>query len=172
MVRHRKMLAPINSIKHYVHRSQTGIASGAILNIIVASAAVAPAVGNAFDVNIGSILKALYIEIWYVNDSASGNNNTFTMTIEKRPANATAMTFAQSANLGSYNNKANIFYATQGVQSADLDGSNSIPLFRGWIKIPKGKQRMAQGDEWVVNFAVTAGTQGIVCGLFTYKEYQ
>jgi len=54
------MVAPINSIKHYVARTNTGVATGALsTNVLVDAVAVASAGGNAFDVTEGSIVKAV-----------------------------------------------------------------------------------------------------------------
>ncbi len=165
------MVAPIMSIKHYVHRTPLNITSGGISNLIIASAEVAPAVANAFDVAEGSILKALYVELWVTGQGSSGTTGAVNFTIEKVPSDAVAMTAAQAANLGSYPNKKNIMYATQGNFGSVANGPNPFNLFKGWIKIPRGKQRMGAGDKWHAN--VNASVQTLqVCGFFTYKEYK
>ncbi len=169
MARRRPMVI-IQSIKHYVHQNTLLIASGAIQNFAVADAVVAPAVGNAFDVAEGSVLKAVYIELWVIGASTTGTSSVFNMTIEKVPSNAPLMTFAQSQNLGAYANKKNILYVTQGIITAQIDGANPIPMHRAWILIPKGKQRMGAGDSIRLNVSAIADIR--VCGIFTYKEYK
>ncbi len=168
-MRHRGMVAPITSIKHYVHQTNLTIASGAINNHNVVNAVIAPATTLAGDVVQGAIVKAIYIERWIVGDQAAAASGTFLLAIDKVPAGATAMTFAQSANLGGYPNKKNILYTTQGIVSDIRDGSNPVPIIRGWIKIPKGKQRMGLGDRIVVNFSAINAIR--ICGVSTYKEY-
>ncbi len=170
MARHLRMQSPINSIKHYVQQTLLGIPTGTIRNVTIADAIVAPAVTNTFSVNIGSVIKAIYVEMWYANNDVSTGQSTFTMTIEKLPANALVMTFTNSSNLSAYLNKKNILYCTQGVVTASVDGGNAMPMYRGWIKIPKGKQRMGQGDKIMLN--VSSIGLGQICGFFTYKEYQ
>jgi len=172
MVRFRKrMLAPINSNKHYVHRTNVQLASGAIQNNVIVDAVVAPATGNAFDVEEGSVVKAVYIEIWLASAGAAAATNQFSLTVEKLPNNLVAMTFAQSANLGAYTNKKNILYTTQGVLVSAASGTTSIPIIRQYILIPKGKQRMGLSDRLMVNISAT-GQPLNICGIFTYKEYR
>ncbi len=169
-MRHRRMLAPINTIKHYVHRSNTTTTSGNVAAVVVADAVVAPATTNAFDVKEGSIIKAIYFELWALSIASTGVTNSFTLIIEKVPSNLASVTAAQIVNLGAYTNKKNILYTTQGVSGAAIDGNNALPVSRFWLKIPKGKQRMGLGDRIVMSFA-SVGASYNTCGVSTYKEY-
>jgi len=166
----RRMLAPINSIKHFVHQTILNVPSGTIANITVADAVNAPAVASSLQVNVGCIIKAVYIEMWYVATDASDTRSSFTLTVEKIPSGAPGMTFTNSSNLGAYLNKKNILYTTQGVSPSAITGGASLPLLRQFISIPKGKQRMGQGDEIHVNVSSVGGAS--ICGIFIYKEYQ
>ncbi len=72
------------------------------------------------------------------------------------------------AALGDYTNKKNILYTTQAL-SNDQD-ADAIPLFKGWIRIPKSKQRFGLDDQ--LNFHVFAqALDQNICGFVTYKEY-
>ncbi len=168
-MRHKRMLAPIVARKHYVHSTNTVIAAGAIQANVIVSGVVAPATGNSFSVIEGSIVKAIYIERWIKSNATAGGSTQFTMIIEKLPANAPSVTFAQIANLGAYTNKKNILYSTQGV-IGDLT-TGSIPLFRQFILVPKGKQRIGLNDRITVSIAAV-GLAMQSCGIATYKEYQ
>ncbi len=139
--------------------------------MVVASAEVAPAVANAFDVNEGSVIKAIWVELWALGQGPSGATAFYNMSIVKLPSDAPAMTFAQANNLGSYPNKKNVMYTTQAQIGSAANGPLPANLFKGWIKVPKGKQRMGAGDKWHVNVAISTQTVS-VCGLFTYKEYR
>jgi len=165
-----RMLAPINSNKHYVPQSLATVATGTITGRSAVNAVVAPAVANADEVRQGAIVKALFVEIWILGGEASGTNTSFILTIEKRPSAAPAMTFINSQGLGSYANKKNILYSTQGVVGSDQGGQGAIPVIRQWFKIPKGKQRMGLGDRIVVNISALANSL-VICGQFIYKEY-
>ncbi len=170
-MRHKKMLAPINSNKHYVHRTNIALASGAALNVDVVDAVVAPAAANPFEVEEGSIVKAIHFEYWLSNIGGTGTNTQFAAIIEKVVAGQAPVTFAQMAQLGAYPNKKNILWSSQGVLGTQVDGSNSVPIVRGWILIPKGKQRMGLGDEIVFTLSAI-GTAINICGISTYKEYR
>ncbi len=171
MARFRKMLSPIMTVKHYVHQTPTVIASGAILNITVANSVVAPATGASNQVQEGSVVKAVYLELWYVGTDATGTTSSFTGAIEKlTQATLGLMSFASSVNLTTYTNKRNLLYVTQAINGTRVDGTNPMPLYKGWIKIPKGKQRMALDDR--IMFNVNSIGAGQVCGFFTYKEYR
>ncbi len=78
------------------------------------------------------------------------------------------MTFAEQTALHSYNQKNLVFYHTQGITN-DQD-ADATPFLRQWFKIPKGKQRMALGDNLLVSVSVQA-LDNIICGFATYKEY-
>ncbi len=155
----------INSIKHYVQVTVTTVVSGAEASVAIANAAVAPAVSATSDVNIGSLIKAVYVEIWADGDVTEA---TFNCIISKRPSGVAAPTNAQMNNLMAWDNKNNILVNHQGLPPA---GDNVIPVFREWIKIPRGKQRMSVGDKLTLTVAAT-GTEIHFCGFFTYKEYQ
>ncbi len=161
--------SPIVSRKHYVHRPNTQLSSGLIQNNIIAESVVAPATSLASEVIEGSIVKAVYVEMWLGGAGLEGNSTQFSLTVEKISSDGPVMTFAQSLSLGAYPNKKNIFYTTQGVLAGE--NSNTIPVIRNWILMPKGKQRMGLSDRIMCN--VAASGQNIdVCGIFTYKEYQ
>ncbi len=167
----RRMVAPINANKHYVHLTNGETGSGGLFTQNIAVAVVAPATSNAFDVEEGSIVKAVFIELWCAGAGGTGADTQFSASVEKRPSDAPIMTPAQSLNLGAYKNKKNILYFTQGVIGAHVDGNQGVPLLRQWFKIPKGKQRMGLGDRIVLNIG-TVGTGINRCGFMTYKEYR
>ncbi len=55
---------------------------------------------------------------------------------------------------------------------AGINNSASVKRI-GTLLIPKGKQRMAEGDSWqFVYFTAASGTISDVCNHFIYKEYK
>jgi len=171
-MRHRKLVAPINSIKHYVHITQANVLTATTKSVVIANAtSVATAGANANDVEEGSLVKAIFLEYWIYESGATGTAAQYNFIIEKKPAGATAITYAQMINLGAYPNKKNVLFSAQALMGSMLDGQGVIPLFKNWIMIPKGKQRMGLGDQIVVTFAPTGSTFA-VCGMSTYKEYK
>ncbi len=169
MVQHRRMLAPINSVKHYVGQPKANIALGTSLTLEIANVVAAPVSTNREDVAEGSMIKAIHFEYWLLGNGTEGQTTQFVMTIEKSSSNALAPTFADMLNLGGYANKKNILYTTQGLIGESLS-SNAVPVIRDWLKIPRGKQRMGQEDRILITFA-TVDTPMNICGISTYKEY-
>ncbi len=164
------MKAPINSIKHYVQFANTQITSGSIRVVPLIDAVVAPATSNAFDVIQGAVIKAIYVEFWLGGDDSIGVESQFVFTIEKNRTTETDPTATNLLALASYPNKKNILYTTQGIIPSMLDGGMTIPVFRGWVKIPKGKQRFGLADQFIVSCTTVGATR--FCGFATYKEYR
>ena len=167
MPRHRRMVAPINSIKHYVNIENNQIASGAVLATNVVDAVATTS--SAEDVVEGSIVKAIFFERWIKSQAAAGEDTKFQYLIEKVPSNQSSVTFAQMNTLDSYPNKKNVLFYSQGV-IGDLT-TQSIPVVRNWFLIPKGKQRMGFGDKITSTLSATSAVLQN-CGFSTYKEYK
>ncbi len=167
---HRKMLAPIKTIKHYVHLSNVSVASGSRSANTLVHAVAGEATANANEVKEGSLVKNIFIELWLLGRGASDADTQFNVSLEKIPGQAVnGMTYAQMLNLGAYPNKKNIFFTSSGVIGG-VGGGQAVPVMRGWFKIPKGKQRMGLDDFLTLSIAAT-GEALQRCGFSTYKEY-
>ncbi len=156
----------IQSTKHYVQHSLAVVASGAIAKKDLVKGQEMADVSSAVDVLNGATVKAIYLELWvHSDDAASG---TVIFTVEKTSVGATAMSTANAASLNGYHNKKNIFYTTMGL----IPNNVTYPwaVFKGWIKIPKGKQRIALDD--TISWNLFAQSNGLsFCGFATYKAY-
>ena len=138
---------------------------GTILDTTLVVAVDAPT--TSVQVEQGSIVKAVFVELWIL--AGSQQPGSFTFTIEKLSGGQPQMTFLQGAQLYDYPNKKNILYTTQGVVG-DAN-TNPTPIFRDWIKIPKGKQRFGLGDK--LSWNLQANVEDMThCGLAIYKEYK
>ncbi len=160
------MRAPVTSVKHYVQRSLNETMAGAATAVTLASVVDQP--NAAAEVHAGSVIKAVFIEMWArANDIAAGS---VLLTLVKCPDGQTP-NFADIANLDDYNNKKNVLYHTQGLSNDKL--GSAIPFIRQWFKIPKGKQRF--GLNTSLNIAIRNNNATAidlnVCGVFIYKEY-
>ncbi len=154
----------ITSVKHYVQIPIAAVAMGAINNQKVITSVAQPTL--AVNVLQGSVVKAVYVEIWLL--AGAMDEGSFTLAIEKKPSQAPDMTAAEGADLFNYTNKKNILYTTQGIIGDQ--NTNPVPVIRTWIKIPKGKQRFGFGDEFVVNILANLESLSF-CGLVVFKEY-
>ncbi len=169
MARHRRMLAPINTVKHYVGQPNFTVALGTSTTLEIADVVAAPVSTQREKVSEGSVIKTIHYEYWIIGFGGTGSVTQFVMTIEKAPSNVSDPAFSDMLNLGGYKNKKNILYTTQGITVANFDGQ-AIPIIRDWLLIPKGKQRFGQGDRLLVTFA-SVDTSLKICGMATYKEY-
>jgi len=167
--RRRRMLAPINSIKHIVQRSSVEVSTGGILtvNVVTATAKGGPR-GSSNIVEEGAIVKNIHMEYW-ICPTDQQDTTQFTYVFYKLPSGVDPPDATEMANLSSWVNKKNIFFTSQGVLPAG-DDVMSIPVVREWFSIPKGKQRMGLGD----NIGVTVFAVGTfrICGVSVYKEYE
>ncbi len=154
----------IKRVKHYQNTPVTVITSGATGQVTLVDAIAEGATrSNSFDVYEGSTIESIYVEFWI---SGITLDKTATWVIVKRPANVAQPDFTDMANLGAYSNKKNIFNAGQGIPPTN---GNVMNIYKGWLKIPKGKQRFGLDDK--LQLVVSAvGTNVNLCGLTTFKE--
>jgi len=161
------MRAPITSRKHVVQWTLSTVTPLATLVLEkIADGVDAGNAGVGSQVVTGSVVKAIWIELWIQSDDTS--SSSFQINLEKTGGTATAMTYAQSIALDTYNNKNNVFYTTMGL----VGPNDEVPtrVMYGWYKIPKGKQRLAQNEQWRLN--ISAITNGLTyCGQAIFKSY-
>ncbi len=159
-----RMRPRVHTEKHIKQQSLLAVAGGAITNIGIATAVAVPT-SAVLEVREGCTISAVYVEIWITGDDAV--QGTAIVSLEKVPAGATNMTAAQSAALNAYPNKRNVFHVQMGLTPPNTQ--YPMASIKGWFKIPKGKQRMALGDELVLN--IHGQSDGVsACGVFIYKE--
>ncbi len=163
------MMAPLVTIKHMLNIENATIAAGAVRGVELAQAVAQTAVTNVGDVVEGSLIKAVYIEIWVKSNAAAGTDAKFQFALEKTMSNSSSITFVQMNNLMTYPNKKNVLHVSQGV-IGDLS-TQSIPLVRQWFSIPKGKQRFGLDDKLVITISATSAIIQ-TCGLSIFKEWK
>ncbi len=155
----------IHSKKHYVQTSITTVVAGTVLTTPIV-VAVDDTPNTSAEVQEGAIVKAVYVEMWARSSSTTPSSGQ--CIFYKRTGDGTNPSAADMAALSDWDNKKNIFFAQQGLQN-DQD-TVAIPLYRGWIKIPKSKQRFGLGDRIQMSF-LSVVVDWVICGLFIYKEY-
>ncbi len=160
------MRPTINSSKHYTHQTLATVVAAAIVTEEIVDAVSVKDVNLGREVRDGATVKAVYIERWVrTSDTSPGS---FVAILVKLPGGNAAVTAGDMSNLHTYANKKNILYTTQGL--SNINTSQATPFLKGWIKIPKGKQRFGLGDKLVLVILAQALDQ-VVCGFTTYKEY-
>ncbi len=159
----------IHSKKHIVQISQGTIAQAASLGTDLVTAAEAPSTQPNV-VEEGATVKAVYIELWLGNASATVVGS-YTCIVLKIPGGADLPDAGEMAALHDYKNKKNILFTSQALLPP-TDGGQ-IAILRSWIKIPKGKQRWGLNDKFQVVVRNNNSTAISInfCGMATYKEY-
>ncbi len=161
------MKSPINSTKHIVQLTLATVGVGTVVSTPIIDAKALSLVGaGAEEVRAGAVVKAVYVELWLRGQDTSAGS--FVCIIQKCSADSNGATAGEMANLMDYNEKNQILFTSQGLVNNST--SDAIPVYRGWIKLPKGKQRFGLGETFRVT--VLAQTLDVnMCGAFIYKEY-
>ncbi len=157
----------IHSNKHYVQQSLRTIVASALETTTIIEAVTVTSANLVHEVQEGAIVKAVYIELWV--RAAGASPGSYIFAVYKDPGGGTAFNTTQLAAMGASENKKNVFFFSQAlINDNDAD---AIPIFRGWLKIPKSKQRFGLGDRLLIAFFAQGAVDMVACGFETYKEY-
>ncbi len=157
----------VHSKKHYVQNSIRTILASADEEVVLVEAVKVEDVSAARHVIEGSTVKAVYIEHWIRSSEAAPGS--FICAIYKAPVGVTVFSTGAMAALNNADNKNNILFSAQGL--VNDQNSSALSVYRGWVKIPKGKQRFALGDRFVLQTFAQGAIDLVACGLSTFKEY-
>ncbi len=156
----------VHSTKHYVQYSILTAVAGTVVTKDMSASVDVSLKNDVDEVEEGSSIKAVYLELWLRAGSTTPASGQ--LIVYKAIADTSAPSATDMAALGDWDNKRNIFYTTMGlVNDQDAD---AIAGFKGWIKIPKGKQRQGLGDKLRWSY-FTPSIDVQICGFSTYKEY-
>ncbi len=156
----------IHSTKHIVQFPINQVPTGTRENLNIISAVESTVANLANEVESGTIVKAVYVEMWLQNQSNLGHS---IVILEKTENAGLGATFTQMGTLFTYNNKKNILFTHEGLTSND-GISSPLPVIRQWFKIPKGKQRFGLGDRLVLSISNPSSNNLDRCGMMIYKE--
>ncbi len=156
----------IHSVKHIVQTPISQIATGVRENILIFAAVESTVANAATEIEEGSIVKAVYVEMWLENQSNLGHA---IMILEKVENLEVGATFTEMGSLFTYSNKKNILFTHEGLTANDAIG-NPMPVVRQWFKIPKGKQRFGLGDRMTLTISNPSANDLNRCGMFIFKE--
>ncbi len=157
----------VHSSKHYVPISVSSIATGVEEGFILIKGVEGSTANAANEVQDGSTVKAIHIELWLNNDGVDGSS---IVTLCKDTKDGLGPSFSEMAALDSYVNKKNILFTHQGLTSNESIG-NPIMVMNQWYAIPKSKQRFGLGDTLVLNISNTSSGNLFRCGMTIFKEY-
>ncbi len=157
----------IDSVKHEVRYSNLLETGGVLRQVIIATAKNTADISADTDVKTGSVIKAIFFEQnynvegnitavidWCLFKSKFGESGgEFDPTIPNQPRRAGVFLWGMEMPAG-------------------INNSSAVKRI-GTLLIPKGKQRMSEGDQWRLNYRFSAGGSiADSCGHFIYKEYR
>lgn len=157
----------VHSTKHYVQNSIATIVGGAKLDIILAQSVAVANKNLVQEVEEGSSIKAVYVEMWVRGGEAAAGSGI--CALYKDPGGGIVFSTTELAAMGDAENKKNVLFFQQGLFN-DQD-ADAISVVRGWFKIPKSKQRMGLGDRLIFTCFAQGAIDLHICGFATYKEY-
>ncbi len=129
----------IHTRKEIVDSTLLGVAAGAT-SVVELATVVNSYVGAVGTVETGSTVKWLYLFVQMISTVGTSNLDWYIM---KKPAGVVAPT--PGATGGTPERKF-IFHEEKGIPGNAGDGAYPI-TFKGVVKIPRGRQRMAEGDK-------------------------
>ncbi len=159
----------IDSDKHEVKFSNL-LETGATFRAIeIAFGVETEIISTDTHVKTGSVIKAINFEI---NFNIEGNVTSFyDWAIVKVPSGVVINAANYSPATPNLTTRSHKFLWGMEMP-AGINNSSAVKRI-GTLLIPKGKQRMAEGDSWqFVYFLAAAGDISDVCGHFIYKEYK
>ncbi len=157
----------IDSVKHEVRYSNLLEAGGALRQVVIATAKNTVDISLDTDVKTGSVIKAIFFE---ENFNVEGSiTATVDWCLFKSVANESGTEF--DPTVPNQPRRAGVFLWGMEMP-AGINHSASVKRI-GTLLIPKGKQRMSEGDQWRLNYRYSAsGNIADSCGHFIYKEYR
>ncbi len=155
----------VNTRKHIIQVTLSSALAGVTVGTQLVRVSQSPDLELSPEVEPGTIISSVYLEFWLLG--AGQQPTTMTALLEKTESGSNAVTTTEMTNLHTYANKKNIFVTHQGIVG-DAN-ANPVPIFREWIKIPKGKQRFGLGDS--LHFRLKSITEDTeFCGIAIYKS--
>ncbi len=156
---------PIVSVKNIVESAGNLLTASGAAEQIVATA-VNTYTGAVAEVKVGSKILAFFISQHFINDAAQAAGSCDWYLAKRHGAQVFA-DFPDPDSVGGNTLRNQVFH-----QEKALPGSVSGPgmHFQGVIRIPRGQQRMREGDVWFISSDNSAQNCKI-CTRIIYKWY-
>ncbi len=158
----------IDSVKHEIRQVALLEDASVVKYIRIAVGRPTPDVTIDSDVKQGSVIKAIIFEI---NFNQEGNiTQVIDWGIVKSPTGANVVAANYDPAIPNQETRSSVFLWGMEMP-AGINNSSAIKRI-GTLLIPKGKQRMAEDDEWFFMYRASGTGLVDVCSHFIYKEYR
>ncbi len=155
-------LRPINSVKNIVDSTVIGATSATISTVLIGGTVNAYA-GAVTDIPIGAKVNSVYLFIQAFNTDTIGNIDWY--FIRRPSGTVNPVPGATGGNVA----RKFIMHEEKGLPGTLSAGSPPL-TFRGVIRIPRGRQRFAEGD--VMQVVARSSQDYSFCLKAIYKFYQ
>ncbi len=157
----------IDSTKHEIRISNL-LEAGAVLRTVkIAEAKNTQDISDPLvDVKTGSVIKAIFFELNFNNE---GNVTQVTDWCIAKLRVGQANSELDPSLPGEPARSQRFLWGME--MPSGINNSGSVKRI-GTLLIPKGKQRMSEGDKWVFLYRSSGSAQIDTCGHFIYKEYR
>ncbi len=157
----------IDSEKHEVRYSNLLESGGTLRSVVIATAKNSEDITLDTDVKTGSLIKAIFFEN---NWNVEGNVTTVVDWSIVKSKSGQALSGFNPSIPNQIQRSQTFLWGME--MPAGINNSASIKR-TGTLLIPKGKQRMSEGDAWLLTYFTSAGADASdSCGHFIYKEYR
>ncbi len=157
----------IDSVKHEVRYSNLLEAGATLRSVVIATGKNTVDISLDTDVKTGSLIKAIFFE---QNWNVEGNITTIIDWALVKTKTGQALSGFNPSIPNQIARSQTFLWGME--MPAGINNSSSVKRI-GTLLIPKGKQRMSEGDQWLLTYFVgAAGDIGDSCGHFIYKEYR
>ncbi len=157
-------LRPINSVKNIVDSVNLGVAAGTNTTVTLA-ATVNDYTGGVTDVPIGAKLASVYLFVQIIPTLGTANVDWYVAKGPNAFFSANPVPGATGGNVG----RKYILHEEKGIPGNAGDGAYPL-TFKGVIRVPKGRQRMAEGDQ--MKLVLRGADIYNACVKCIYKFYQ
>lgn len=166
MPRRGLALRPINSVKNIVDGTFIGVAASVTTNVLIGDG-VNTYAGGTTEIPIGAKVRSVYLFFQIQPQAAQGNVDAF--FFKASPTEATALLAVTPGVTGGSTSRRFILHEEKGIPGIYNNGA-SPHTFRGVLKIPRGRQRIGEGDK--IYLRIRCSTAYDACVKVIYKFYQ
>ncbi len=165
MARYRRnnlRLRPINSVKNIIDSVAIGVTAAAVTTVDLGTV-VNAYTGGIGEIPIGAKVSSVYLFVQAIPEAAVG---VVEFLVGKKP---TGVTLPVPGSSGGDPARKYILHEEKGIPGVFNNGAPPL-TFRGVIRIPRGRQRMAEGDK--IQLKIRGSTVYDTCVKCIYKFYQ
>ncbi len=157
-----RMRPVIHSRKEIVDSTLLAVGAAVNSNVLVADA-VNDYTGIVGQVEVGSVIKSIYLFVQVLPTAGTANVDFYVI---KRP---NGITDPVPGAVGGTSARKYVLHEEKGIPGNASDGAYPL-TFKGVVRIPKGRQRMAEGDD--IRVVIRGADIYNACVKCIYKVFQ